>query len=338
VVCKLMVFEGATSKSLPPLVVRNKYPNTLFELSANHWSNEEIQKKFMKKAWQWKVEEYVRDGMENIHFLDCWPVNLKDSFRLWVRDNCPGLVRCVPAGDTDRYQVADVAVHRPLKHSLQKSAQAYYQPRGDPAQVGAAGGHHHGRHVQHGGVGPGERAQAACAGAGVAAQGGGRRHRRVRRRWQRGGGQLAQAVLGAHGGGRRPSARARGAAAAARGGRRGYRCGGAGAAQQQQQADADARITAAVQAATEKALTDATTAGVAVAEAARLPVAAADAARAAAAASSEAAAMAAAATAAAAAAALCCSCWTPTCSWWPWLGRSGTSQMPLQRAIAGAAW
>ena len=56
-------------------------------------------------------------GLVNaVHMLDCWPVNLTDKFRGYVRVNCPGLeLMFIPAGDTGSKQVNNKDLHKPAK-------------------------------------------------------------------------------------------------------------------------------------------------------------------------------------------------------------------------------
>ena len=131
-----MIFGGRTTAVLPPLEIRAKYPTIHFAHTENHWCDALTKRAFMKRVWEWKVTRYMLHGLSRadaekapyIHFLDCWPVNLTEEFRGWVRTECSGvLLRFQPAGGTDKYQVNDTHLHAPLKRAYLSRVQSWYR-------------------------------------------------------------------------------------------------------------------------------------------------------------------------------------------------------------------
>jgi len=103
----------------------------------NHWANHDTQCSWLKACWDRKVAMYqTEDGLTvseakkapYVHMLDCWPVNLTEKLRGWVRDNLPGCeLMFVPAGGTGRYQVNDTHCHKPLKGNYQAQAHSWFR-------------------------------------------------------------------------------------------------------------------------------------------------------------------------------------------------------------------
>jgi len=130
-----LITQGKTEAVHPHPAIQAEHSTVMCSHSNNHWSNHDLQCKWMKKGWDLKVAEYVKDGLElvlaqaatYIYFLDCWPVNLTKEFRQWVRDNCPGIILLfVPANATGRYQVNDTHCHGPMKAFYRAVAYAWY--------------------------------------------------------------------------------------------------------------------------------------------------------------------------------------------------------------------
>ena len=114
--------------SLPVPAVQALYPKIQVDLSQNHWANIDTKKRLIKRVWKWVCDEWVKDCLAGeprcIYFLDCWPVNLTDELRNWVKETCPGMrLRFIPAGGTGKYQVNDTHMHKPTKDGSKTAAQ-----------------------------------------------------------------------------------------------------------------------------------------------------------------------------------------------------------------------
>ena len=130
IICAVQIFAGKTDASLPLPGVRALYPQIQFYLSHNHWANIDTKKHLIKHVWKWVCDEWAKDGRDGdprcIYFLDCWPVNLTEELRNWVKEKCPGMrLRFIPAGGTGKYQVNDTHIHKPSKDSSKKAAQKW---------------------------------------------------------------------------------------------------------------------------------------------------------------------------------------------------------------------
>ena len=130
IVHALQIWDGKTDASLPPATVRDKFPNVKFDLSENHWANHDTKTRLLQRNWAWVCAEWAKDGLvgepQCIQFLDCWPVNLTEKLRSWVKENCPGMrMRFIPAGATGKFQVNDTHLHKPLKDAAKAAAQSW---------------------------------------------------------------------------------------------------------------------------------------------------------------------------------------------------------------------
>jgi hypothetical protein len=131
VVSVLQIWAGKTATSLPPAAVRERHgPLMRFDMSVNHWANHDTKLRLLKHAWQWVCDEWKKDGLPGqprcIYLLDCWPVNLTEKLRSWVKENCPGMrMRFIPAGATGKFQVNDTHLHKPLKDAAKAAAQSW---------------------------------------------------------------------------------------------------------------------------------------------------------------------------------------------------------------------
>ena len=131
----VLIMAGKTSSSLPPPSVREHFAERmLFTTSPNHWANDKTKRLLLKRAWKWVVEEWKRDGLPGpprcIYFLDCWPTNLTEDLKAWVKAECPGMeMRFIPAGATGKYQVNDTHLHKTLKATATAEAQAWRMKR-----------------------------------------------------------------------------------------------------------------------------------------------------------------------------------------------------------------
>ena len=133
------IFDGKTERSLPTRSILNDpmFALYLFSVTDNHWCNHETKCRFMDKIYRWHLEETAKDqgispqdarGLVNaVHLLDCWPVNLTDKFREYVRVNCPGLdLMYIPAGDTGDKQVNDTDMHKPMKDCQRRECEKWF--------------------------------------------------------------------------------------------------------------------------------------------------------------------------------------------------------------------
>jgi len=67
------------------------------------------------------------ESFQMVVLLDCWPVNLSEEIKKYVREKYPFMrIRYIPAGLTGGYQINDSYLHGPLKSNLRRLAEAWY--------------------------------------------------------------------------------------------------------------------------------------------------------------------------------------------------------------------
>lgn len=135
ILCWQMIFGGKTTASLPVKAVLDKYANLLACITANHWCNEDTKLQLMRYIYKLVVEQYKAEGksaadVRCIVILDCWPVNMKKSFRDAIARDCPGMeLLYIPAGATGEYQINDTHLHRPFKAEMRRLANLWLYAR-----------------------------------------------------------------------------------------------------------------------------------------------------------------------------------------------------------------
>ena len=119
-----MIFQGETSRSLPPQTPEIVAAEVHLTHSSNHWSNQETMKDYIKRIilpyYNKQIEENkLAANSKMMIVLDAWSVHKSEEFRMHLRINYPFIsLVFVPANCTSKLQVADVALQRPFKHGV----------------------------------------------------------------------------------------------------------------------------------------------------------------------------------------------------------------------------
>jgi hypothetical protein len=141
-----VIFQGKTTRSLPPAEILAKYNNMLITNRENHWCDlekkigfaQELQRTLIARHALKKnitIEE-AKQNMAWVWFLDCWPVNLSAAFKAAMVLHCPQLqILYLPAGATNEYQVGDLAIHKQIKDFIRQRANAWYFKKVSALQI-----------------------------------------------------------------------------------------------------------------------------------------------------------------------------------------------------------
>jgi DDE superfamily endonuclease len=119
-----LVFQGKTSRCLPPHTPASLASLAHLTFSDNHWSSQTTMKEYIEKI----IMPYSNRCIElhQLHadakmilVLDVWAVHKSEEFRRFLRSQHPRIhLVFVPANCTSKLQVADVALQRPFKSQI----------------------------------------------------------------------------------------------------------------------------------------------------------------------------------------------------------------------------
>lgn len=119
-----LIFQGKTTRSLPPSTVDVVASRAHITFSDNHWSNQRTMKEYVEQVIlpysETCIERYKLDADACIILvLDVWSVHKSEEFRLFLRTKHPRIhLVYIPPNCTSKLQVADVVLQRPFKHAI----------------------------------------------------------------------------------------------------------------------------------------------------------------------------------------------------------------------------
>jgi hypothetical protein len=122
-----LIFQGKTTRSLPPATPASTAARVDITHSANHWSTQETMQRWITNVLHPHSERMI--SMHNLNanahillLLDCWAVHKSDEFRTWLQREHPRIhLVFVPPNCTSKLQLADVALQRPFKSCITQS-------------------------------------------------------------------------------------------------------------------------------------------------------------------------------------------------------------------------
>jgi hypothetical protein len=124
-----LVFQGKTKAVVPKDedAKRAVAMGCHLTMSENHWSNFVTMKSFVEKVLDlWHVKKceelgLAPDSQKMVWLINCWKVHISAGFREWMLDLFPFIkTMFVPANCTNKLQVANVVLQRPLKHRFRQ--------------------------------------------------------------------------------------------------------------------------------------------------------------------------------------------------------------------------
>jgi hypothetical protein len=121
-----LIFQGKTSRCLPPVSVEARLAGAHLTFSANHWSSQETMQQYVEEIIMPYADRCIQrhhlSSLANIILvLDVWAVHKSEEFRRFLRTKHPRIhLVFVPPNCTSKLQVADVALQRPFKHGITK--------------------------------------------------------------------------------------------------------------------------------------------------------------------------------------------------------------------------
>ena len=119
-----LIFEGKTSRSLPPATPASIASQFHLTFSDNHWSSQETMQQYIMEVLipysERCITQYkLRSDSKIILVLDVWSVHKSEEFRKFLRTHFPRIhLVFVPANCTSKLQVADVMLQRPFKAGI----------------------------------------------------------------------------------------------------------------------------------------------------------------------------------------------------------------------------
>jgi DDE superfamily endonuclease len=121
-----LIFQGKTSRSLPPHTVTSKASQAHLTFSDNHWSNQNTMQQYIEEIIMPYADRCINQhrlpaDASIILVLDVWAVHKSEEFRRFLRTKHPRIqLIFIPANCTSKLQVADVMLQRPFKHGITK--------------------------------------------------------------------------------------------------------------------------------------------------------------------------------------------------------------------------
>jgi DDE superfamily endonuclease len=119
-----LIFQGKTTRSLPPATAASTAARVDITYSANHWSTQETMQRWITNVLHPHSERMISMHSLNANphillLLDCWAVHKSDEFRTWLQREHPRIhLVFVPPNCTSKLQLADVALQRPFKSCI----------------------------------------------------------------------------------------------------------------------------------------------------------------------------------------------------------------------------
>ncbi len=133
------IVQGKTQNNVPVDEIKAQGMSDVFVAGAtsNHWSNFEEKKRLINAMAAWVKQEaasliketkgmFMTKNPVWVCILDCWPMNLSERFREWLKQSHPQCrLRFIPAGMTGQKQINDVYLHAPYKKWVRDEAEAW---------------------------------------------------------------------------------------------------------------------------------------------------------------------------------------------------------------------
>jgi hypothetical protein len=119
-----LIFQGKTTRTLPPSTAEVVASRAHITFSDNHWSNQTTMQDYIEKVIlpysETRIELFKLDAdASSILVLDVWSVHKSEEFRRFLRTKHPRIhLVYIPPNCTSKLQVADVALQRPFKHII----------------------------------------------------------------------------------------------------------------------------------------------------------------------------------------------------------------------------
>jgi hypothetical protein len=119
-----LIFQGKTSRSLPPATANSIATLVDVTQSSNHWSSQLTMQRYITQVIMKHAERMIEvHGLASdahiVLLLDAWSVHKSVEFRQWIAAEHPRIhLVYVPANCTSKLQLADVALQRPFKHGV----------------------------------------------------------------------------------------------------------------------------------------------------------------------------------------------------------------------------